>query len=41
MRVRRRRIEELVHELLTRHRIKEPPIPVDELARKLGLEMES
>ncbi len=41
MRARRRRIDSLVDELLTKYRIKAPPVPVDEIARKLGLEIES
>jgi Zn-dependent peptidase ImmA (M78 family) len=41
MKARRRRIEQLVHEFLAKYRIKEPPVPVDEIARKLGLEIES
>lgn len=41
MRIRRRRIEQLVHELLAKHRLKGPPVPVERIARKLGLEIES
>jgi Zn-dependent peptidase ImmA (M78 family) len=41
MRVRRRKIEQLVQEVLAKYHVKEPPVPVDDLAHKLGLEIES
>jgi Zn-dependent peptidase ImmA (M78 family) len=40
MRVRRKKIEQLVAELLARYRVKNPPVLVDDIARKLGLELE-
>jgi Zn-dependent peptidase ImmA (M78 family) len=40
MRVRRRRIEQLVQEVLARCRIKEPPVSVEEIAEKLNLAIE-
>src|SRR5437870_13508129 len=41
MRVRQRKIEQLVQELLEKYRIKDPPVPVADLTKKLGLEIES
>lgn len=40
MRLRRRKIEQLVDELLAKHRIKDPPVPADDIAKSLGIELE-
>lgn len=40
MRVRRKRIEHLVEELLTRCRVTQPPVPVEDIGRHLGLQIE-
>lgn len=39
MRIRRRRIEHLVAELLTKHNVTAPPIPVEAIAQKEGLQI--
>lgn len=40
MRLRRKRIEQLVDELLATNRVKQPPVPVEDIAKKLGLQLE-
>ena len=41
MRVRRRKIEQLVHDVLAKCRVQKLPVPVDEIAKKLGLEIKT
>ncbi len=39
MGVRRRHIEQLVEELLRKHRVEEPPVPIEVVARREGLDI--
>jgi Zn-dependent peptidase ImmA (M78 family) len=40
MRLRQKKIEQLVESLLAAHRVKHPPVQVEEIAKKIGLEVE-
>lgn len=41
MRLRKKKIQELVDRLLASSKVKKPPVPVDKIAEKLGLTIES